>query len=67
MRLARVSLGLAGFVALIAATVALATLWLFLSDPATLADAVSTGRVTPLVRELANAFYEALVALLEWL
>lgn len=67
MRLARLSLGLFGFAAILAATVAVATLWLFLTDPVTVADAVTEGRVTPLVQELAGALYEALLSLLKWL
>jgi hypothetical protein len=34
------------------AVVACATIWLILTDPVTVADAVNEGQVTPFVREL---------------
>lgn len=67
MSLARVSISLFGIVAVIAATLAGATIWLLLTDPVTVADAVNEGNVTPLVRELAGALYGALRGLLKWL
>jgi hypothetical protein len=67
MSLVRLSISLFGIVALIAATLAGATIWLFLTDPVTVADAVNEGNVTPLVRELAGALYGALRGLLKWL
>jgi hypothetical protein len=53
--------------AVLAATLAGATIWLLLTDPVTVADAVNEGNVTPLVRELAGALYGALRGLLRWL
>jgi hypothetical protein len=38
-----------------------------LSDPVTVADAVETGEVGPLITELANAIYQALLNLLDYL
>ncbi len=67
MSLVRLSISLFGIVALIAATLAAATIWLLLTDPVTVADAVNEGNVTPLVRELAEALYGALRGLLKWL
>jgi len=46
---------------------AAATVWLLLTDPVTVADAVSDGEVTPLVRELALVIYGALLSLLRFL
>jgi hypothetical protein len=60
-------------VSFVAAAVALlavfagATVWLLLTDPVTIADAVSEGEVTPLVRELATVIYGALLGLLRFL
>ena len=67
MNLARFGLGVFGFAALIAATLAGATVWLVLTDPVTVADAVSEGDVSPLVRELADVLYRALRDLLRYL
>lgn len=67
MSLVRLSISVFGVVAVLAATLAAATIWLLLTDPVTVADAVNQGNVTPLVRELANALYGALRGLLTWL
>jgi len=65
--LGRTSLSLFGTVAVISAVLASATIWLVLSDPVTVANAVNEGDVSPLVRELATAVYEALKGLLKYL
>ena len=65
--LGRTSLSLFGMVAVVAAILASATIWLLLTDPVTVADAVNEGDVSPLVRELAGAVYEALRGLLKYL
>ena len=44
-----------------------ALIWLMLSDPVTVADAVETGAVGPLVPELAKVIYKALLSLLDYL
>jgi hypothetical protein len=67
MSLARVSIGLFGIVALVAATIAGATIWLMLTDPVTVADAVNEGNVSPLVRALAGALYDAFKGILRYL
>ncbi|MCL4845816.1 MAG: hypothetical protein KJ066_04735 [Acidobacteria bacterium] len=67
MGLARLSISLFGVVAVVAATTAGATIWLLLTDPVTVADAVSTGDVSPLVRELAGVLYNAMRGLLRYL
>lgn len=67
MSLVRLSISVFGVVAVLAATLAAATIWLLLTDPVTVADAVNQGNVTPLVRELATALYGALRGLLTWL
>ncbi len=67
MELARFSISLIGVVALVAATLAGATIWLLLTDPVTVADAVKDGEVTPVVRALAGVLYEAFRGLLKFL
>jgi hypothetical protein len=67
MRLARLSVSLFGTVAILSAVLAGATIWLVLTDPVTVADAVDTGEVSPLVRELAGVLYRALSGLLKYL
>jgi hypothetical protein len=67
MRLARLSVSLFVTLAVLSAIVAAATIWLTLTDPVTVADAVDTGQVSPLVRELASVLYGALSGLLKYL
>lgn len=67
MRLARLSVSLFGTLAVLAAIFAAATIWLLLTDPVTVVDAVDTGEVSPLVRELAAVLYGALSGLLKYL
>jgi multidrug resistance efflux pump len=67
MSLARLSLSLFGVVGLVAAALAGATIWLLLTDPVTVADAVAEGEVSPLVRELAGVIYAAFEGLLKYL
>jgi hypothetical protein len=65
--LGRTSLSLFGMLAVVAAILATATIWLVLTDPVTVANSVSEGDVSPLVRELASAVFEALKGLLKYL
>ena len=51
----------------LAAIVAGATIWLLLTDPVTVADAIQTGEVSPLVKALAGALYDAMQGLLKYL
>jgi hypothetical protein len=67
MQLARVSLSLSAAIAVISAVVAGAVIWLMLTNPVTVADAVNEGAVTPFVRELASVLYQAFSGLLKYL
>lgn len=67
MQLVRWSVSLFGTIAIVSAVFAAATIWLLLTDPVTVADAVDTGQVSPLVKELANVLYNALAGLLKYL
>jgi hypothetical protein len=67
MRSSRLSVSLSAGVAVVAALFAGALIWLLLSDPVTVADAVETGEVAPLVAQLVNALYQAFLNLLDYL
>ena len=59
--------GVAGVIALLAAIIAAATIWLLLTDPVTVATAVDEGEITPLIRQLAEVIYNAIAGLLQYL
>jgi hypothetical protein len=67
MSFARFSISLFGAAAAMAATLASATIWLLLTDPITVADAVKDGQVTPLVRALAGVLYDAFKGILKYI
>ena len=54
-------------VMMLAAALAGATIWLLLTDPVTVADAVSEQDVTPFVRQLADVLYQAIRQLARYL
>jgi hypothetical protein len=66
-RFRRVSFGLAGVVGFVAVVMAGAVVWLVLTDPVTVAEAVDTGEYAPLVDELADVIYKALIGLISYL
>ena len=57
----------AGLVAILAAIVAGATIWLLLTDPVTVATSIEDGEISPLVRQLAQVIYNAFAGLLDYL
>jgi hypothetical protein len=67
MRLQRLSANLFGVIAIISVVLAAATIWLFLTNPVTVANAVNEGEISPLVRDLAQALLGALSGLLKYL
>ncbi len=67
MSLFRYGMSLVGIAGLLAATLAVATVWLLFTEPVTVADAVSEQDITPVLRELAGLLYEALRGLLRFL
>jgi hypothetical protein len=67
MRLQRVGVSIFGAVALASVVLAVATIWLFLTNPVTVANAVNEGDVSPFVRDLARVLFEALQGLLKYL
>jgi hypothetical protein len=54
-------------VGILATIIAAATIWLVLTDPVTVADALEEGEISPLVRRLAEVIYNALAGILEYL
>jgi hypothetical protein len=50
-----------------AAVIAGATIWLLLTDPVTVVNAVDEGQVSPLVVKLAEVIYNAIAGLLAYL
>ena len=67
MTSARLSLSLVGVVGVVALAMAGATIWLLVTQPVTVADAVAQGEVSPIVRALGVALYDALQGLLKYL
>ena len=58
---------MAVLIGILATIIAGATIWLVLTDPVTVADALDDGEISPLVRQLAEVIYSALSGLLEYL
>ena len=67
MRFQQLGVSLFGLIALVSVVLAVATIWLFLTNPVTVATAVNEGEISPLVRELARVLFEALAGLLKYL
>jgi len=67
MNLQRVGVSLFTLVAFVSITLAAATIWLFLTNPVTVANAINEGEVSPLVRNLAQVLWQALSGLLKYL
>jgi len=67
MEFRRLGLSLFGLVAVVSIVLAVATVWLFLTEPVTVATAVNDGEISPLVRELAQVLLNALNGLLKYL
>lgn len=54
-------------VAVLSIVLAVATIWLFLTNPVTVVNAVNEGEITPLVRNLAELLFDALRGILKYL
>ena len=67
MGLQRWSLSLFSLIAIVSIVLAAATIWLLLTDPVTVANAVNEGEISPFVRDLAQVLYSALQGLLRYL
>ena len=65
--LQRVGISLFTLIAIVSIILAAATIWLFVTNPVTVATAVNEGEITPLMRNLAAAIYAALSGILKYL
>ena len=54
-------------VAVLSIVLAVATVWLFLTNPVTAVNAVNEGEISPLVRNLAEVLFDALRGILKYL
>jgi hypothetical protein len=63
----RLSVSVFGAVGFLSVVLAVATVWLLVTKPVTVANAVNEGDVSPVVRELALAIFDALKGLLKYL
>ena len=66
-RFQRWSASLFGAIAAVSVLLAVSTVWLFLTNPITVANAINDGDVSPLVRSLAEALFTALQGILRYL
>jgi hypothetical protein len=67
MRLQGFGLGIFGVIAVVSVVLAVATIWLFLTNPVTVANAITEGTISPFVRDLAQILLAALQGLLKYL
>ncbi len=67
MDVQKISVSLFTCIAVVSIVLAAATIWLFITNPVTVATSVNEGDVTPLVRQLAQVLYQALAGLLKYL
>ena len=65
--LQRVGISVFTVIALVSILLAAATIWLFITNPVTVATAVNEGEISPLVRSLADVLMSALGGLLKYL
>jgi hypothetical protein len=67
MRYQRIGISLFALIAVVSIVLAAATIWLFVTNPVTVANAVNEGEVSPFVRNLAEVLYNALRGILKYL
>jgi len=67
MRFQQIGLSVFTLIALLSIILAAATIWLFVTNPVTVANAVNEGEISPFVRELAQVLYTALRGILKYL
>ncbi len=67
MQYQRIGLSLFALIAIASIVLAAATIWLFLTDPVTVANAVNEGDVSPFVKDLAQVLFNALRGILKYL
>jgi len=67
MRYQRIGVSVFVLIAAVSIVLAGATIWLFVTNPVTVATAVNEGDVSPFVRNLAEVLYNALRGILKYL
>ena len=67
MNVQRIGASLFTVVAIVSIVLAAGTIWLFLTNPITVANAVNEGEISPLFRSLADVLLSALGGLLKYL
>ncbi len=67
MNLQRLSVSLFTLITAVSIVLAAATIWLFLTNPITVATAVNEGDVSPLVRNIAQVLLQAFSGILKYL
>jgi hypothetical protein len=67
MSLQRVGVSLFTLIAVVSIVLAAATIWLFVTNPVTVATAVNEGEISPLVRNLADVLLKAFSGILKYL
>ena len=67
MRYQRIGISLFALVAIVSIVLAAATIWLFVTNPVTVANAVNEGEISPLVIDLAQVLFNALRGILKYL
>ena len=67
MIVSRASLGVVGFVLVVVMTLVVAAVWLLVTDPVTVADAVTGDEISPLAAALATILLDAVIGLLGYL
>ena len=65
--LQRVGVSLFSLIAVVSILLAAATIWLFVTNPVTVASAVNEGEISPLVRSLADVLISAFSGILKYL
>jgi len=67
MILQRIGVSLFTLIAIVSILLAAATIWLFVTNPVTVATAVNEGEISPLVRSLAEVLMSAFSGILKYL
>lgn len=67
MSLTRLSLSFVGVVGVLAATIAASLIWLLITDPVSVAESVTQGDVSPILRAMGSVIYDALKDVLGYL
>ena len=67
MRAIRWGMSVVAMIGVLAATIAGATIWLLITDPVTVSDAVAKGDVSPIINALGGVLMGALQGLFKYL